>query len=164
MYLRDFFDYKNRLAEDLMTHENIVKLLNKDLTLDNAEQLMYRQIFPYEYVPETIENAQTFICFDVDLKRSVSKTFYNPVLYIWVFTHKSMQRLPDGGLTVDSLCSAIAEAIDGSRFYGLGTLELYSVSRFAPQTAYLGKVMTFNMTEFKRLSPTGKEVPNNRKL
>ena len=61
------------------------------------------------------------------------------------------------------LASAIAKAINGSRYYGLGELDLYSVKRFAPITDYQGKVMTFHATDFNRLSPTGMPVPSNRK-
>ena len=94
----------------------------------------------------------------------MNKTFLQPVLYIWIFTHKSKLRLPNGrGARIDKLCSEIAKTINGSRQYGLGELDLYSVKRFAPITDYQGKILTFYATEFNRLSPTGKPVPSNRK-
>ena len=86
-----------------------------------------------------------------------------PAIYVWVFTHKSKMRLPEGGVRVDKLCSEIAKELNGSRYYGLGELDLYAVKRFAPMTDYQGKVMTFMATDFNRLSPTGKPIPTNRK-
>ena len=80
-----------------------------------------------------------------------------------MFTHKSKIRLPEGGVRTDKLCSEIAKAINGSRFYGLGELDLYSVKRFAPITDYQGKVMMFQATDFNRFSPSGKPIPSNRK-
>jgi len=63
------------------------------------------------------------VCFDVDIQRSYNKTFYKPVLYIWVFAHRSNLRLPDGGgVRTDKLCSEICKKINGSRYYGLGQL------------------------------------------
>lgn len=163
MQLSEFFDYKNKLMEDLLTNSEIVKLLDDSVELKNAKQLAYTHVFPYEYIPDTVEEAKTFICFDVDVQESINKTFLLPTLYIWVFSHKSRLRLLEGGVQTDKLVSEIAKAINGSRFYGLGELDLYSVKRFTPVTDYQGKVMTFHAKEFNRLSPNNKPVPSNRK-
>ena len=164
MQLEEFFDYKNQLVADLLTNDKIVRLLTDDCTyINNPENLVYNQVFPYEYIPETIEHGQTFICCDVDIQKSVNKTFLLPVLYVWVFTHKSKLRLPEGGVRTDKLASEISKTINGSRYYGLGELHLYSAKRFAPITDYQGKVLTFQATEFNRFTPTGKPVPANRK-
>lgn len=164
MQLDEFFRYKNQLMEDLLTNPEIVKLLDDNCTpADTPERLVYKQVFPFEYIPDTIEHGQTFICCDVDVQRSLNKTFLIPALYVWVFSHKSKLRLPEGGVRTDRLCSEIAKAINGSRYYGLGELDLYSVKRFAPITDYQGKVMLFQAQEFNRTSPTGKPVPSNRR-
>lgn len=164
MQLDEFFDYKNQLMEDLLTNQTIVRLLSDDCeVIDEPETLMYQQVFPFEYVPDTVEHGQTFICCDVDIQRSVNKTFLLPALYIWVFTHKSKLRLPEGGVRTDRLVSEITESINGSRNYGLGELDLYSVKRFAPITDYQGKVMMFQATDFNRLAPSNKPIPSNRK-
>lgn len=164
MQLEEFYDYKNQLMDDLLTNPDIVRLLDDDChPTDKPENLVYTQVFPFEYIPDTIEHGQTFICCDVDIQRSLNKTFLMPVLYVWVFSHKSKLRLPEGGVRTDKLCSEIAKAINGSRFYGLGELDLYSAKRFAPITDYQGKVLTFQAQEFNRTLPTGKPVPSNRK-
>lgn len=163
MQLSEFFDYKNQLMKDLLTNSEIVKLLDGAVYMDDAKGLAYTNVFPFEYIPDTVEKAKTFICFDVDVQESINKTYLLPTLYIWVFSHKSKLRLPDGGVLTDKLASEIAKAINGSRFYGLGELDLYSVKRFAPVTDYQGKVMTFRAKEFNRSSPNTKPVPSNRK-
>ena len=163
MQLSEFFDYKNKLMEDLLTNPEVVKLLDDSVEMRNASSLAYTHVFPYEYIPDTVEHAKTFICFDVDVQESINKTFLLPTLYIWVFSHKSKLRLREGGVQTDKLVSEIAKSINGSRFYGLGELDLYSVKRFAPVTDYQGKVMTFHAKEFNRLSPNTKPIPSNRK-
>lgn len=165
MQLDELFDYKSRIMQDLLTNKEIVKLLDdNEKGVPNPEELIYKQLFPYEYVPETVTQGQTFICCDVDIQKVMSKTFLAPYLYIWVFTHKSKIRLRDGGVRTDKLCAKIAEELNGSRYYGLGELELSSAKRFYPIEDYLGRVLTFNATDFNRLSPSGKSVPANRKL
>lgn len=161
--LDEFFDYKNRLMQDLLTNKDIVKLVNEDLDFNKSKSLAYTQVFPYEYVPDTVEQGKTFVCFDVDIQKSVNKTYLLPTLYVWVFTHKSKLRLPEGGVRTDKLCSEIAEIMNGSRNYGLGELDLYSVKRFAPMTDFQGKVMSFYAVDFNRLHNSNTQIPTNRK-
>lgn len=163
MYLQDFFDYKNKLMEDLLTNEEVVRLLDADIEMEDAPRLAYKQVFPCEYVPETVHDGATFICFDVDIQEAVDKTFYSPTLYIWVFSHRSQLRLPEGGVRTDKLCSEIAKQIDGSREYGLGQIKLYSVRRFAPMTDYQGKCLTFRMKEFSKVYDGNRYMPSKRK-
>lgn len=162
--LDEFFDYKNKLMEDLLTNESIVKLINEEVSLENSKVLRYTQVFPAEYVPDTVENGRTYVCFDVDIQKPVGKTYILPTIYIWVFTHRSKLFMPNGGgVRTDKLCSKIADVINGSRSYGLGELDLYSVKRFAPMTDFQGKVMTFCAKDFNRLHNPTKPTPSNRK-
>lgn len=164
MNLDELFDYKNQLMNDLLTNDRIVQLLCDDgKRIEDPHAFVYTQVFPYEFVPETIEHGRTFICCDVDVQRSLNKTYLLPVLYIWVFTHKSKLRLPEGGVRTDRLACEIARTINGSRDYGLGELDFYSIKRFAPLTEYQGKIMTFQAHDFNRVTPTGMGIPANRK-
>lgn len=164
MQLEDFFDYKNRFMEDILTNEKIVSLLSDEkIPIEEAGSLVYKQVFPFEYIPETINDGSTFICCDVDIDRSLSKPFYLPTLYVWVFSHRSRLCLPEGGVRTDKICSEICKAINGSLMYGLGELELQSAKRFAPVSDYNGKVMTFHTKEFSKTFNGSKPVPANRK-
>ena len=160
--LDEFFDYKNKLMEDLLTNKSIIGLVDEKISIEKARSLAYTQFFPLEYIPETVEEGKTLICFDVDIQESVNKTYLLPTLYVWVFVHKSKLRLPEGGLRTDKLCSAIAGVINGSREYGLGELNLFSVKRYAPMTDFHGKVMVFHAKDFNR-TYTPKPIPSNRK-
>lgn len=163
MQLQEFFDYKNQLMEDLLTNEEIVKLINDNVDIANAKSLVYTQVFPCEYVPDTAEKGYTYICMDVDIQSAVNKTYLLPTLYIWVFAHRSRLRLPEGGVRTDKLCNEICKAISGSLNYGLGHLNLSSVKRFAPMTDYQGKCMIFHATDFNRQYDGMKLIPSNRK-
>ena len=164
MQVQDFFDYKNQLMNDLLTNEDIVKLIEDDINVEDAGWLAYKRVFPYEFVPETVQDGKTFICFDVDIQRVQDKTFLYPTLFVWVFTHKSLLRLPDGGgVRTDRLCHEICKQINGSREYGLGELNLYSIKRFVPMTDFQGKVITFTAKEFNRQYDANKYTPGNRK-
>lgn len=161
--LDEFFDYKNTLMKDLLTDESIVTLINEEVSLENAKALRYQQIFPCDYVPDTVEVGKTYVLFDVDIQKPMGKTYLLPTIYVWVFTHKSKLFLPEGGVRTDKLCSRIASVLNGSRYYGLGELDLYAVKRYAPMTDFSGKVMTFYAKDFNRLHNPNQQIPANRK-
>lgn len=162
MELAEFFDYKNRFMKDLCCNREIVTLItDKDDSKVPNHTLAYSQVYPYEFVPETVDDGQTFVCFDVDVAEVINKTFYVPVLYVWIFTHKSKMRLQAGGIRTDKLASEIDKVLNGNRFYGLGELDLYNVGRFSPITDYQGRVLTYYAKDFNRSS--SKQPPSNRK-
>ena len=167
MHLEEFFDYKNKLMKDICQSESIVRILkhipdDQEVVLP-ATDLIYTQLYPYEFVPETVDKAKTFICFDVDILTVPNQTYYCPALYIWVFTHKSNMRSDGGGITVDNVCGEIDKILNGNRTYSLGTLDLYSVHRFSPANDYLGRVLTYSATDFNRDGRYKHPLPMNRK-
>ena len=163
MQLHEFFDYKNQLMKDILTNEKIVHLINPDIAMEDANSLAYTQVFPSEYIPETVDDGKTYVMFDVDVNTTYEKTFYEPILYIWIMVHGSQMRLPTGGVRSDELCSEIAEAINGSFNYGLGALDFLSARRYAPMTDYVGKVLTFKARDFNKVYDPTRPIPKNRK-
>lgn len=160
--LRFFYNYKNRLMEDILTNGRIVKLIDPTVAEEDGASLIYDCVFPYEYLPETAELGRTYVCVDVDITKVPGKTYLSPVIYIWVFTHKSVLRLEEGGVRPDEIACEIDNLLNGSRFYGLGELDLEQVKRFAPMSDYIGKMMIYRATDFNRRGPTGKPIPSNR--
>ena len=166
MHLEEFYDYKNKLMQDLCSDPDIVRLVtgNSNATVPNHD-LPYTQVFPYEYVPETVDDGKTYICIEVDIASVPNKTFYLPVVYVWAFTHKSRMRVQTdkgGSVLVDELAAAIDRVVNGSRYYGLGTLELDSAPHFKPVTDYLGRALIYRTREFNR--PKGRiDAPADRK-
>lgn len=107
-HLEEFYDYKNRLMEDLLTNDTIVDLIKPtNKTITDPTELVYTQVFPYEYLPDTIDNGETFILCDVDINNGTKAMTLTAALYIWIITHKSNMRLPEGGVRTDKICSEI---------------------------------------------------------
>lgn len=169
MNLDELFDYKNQFFSDVLGNEKLIKLVNEDKTLETAPSLMYTQLYPYEYIPDTVEHGYTFICAEVDVQSGMSRVnnsvrlLYKPVLEIWVLVHKSKLRLPEGGVRFDAICSEIANTINESLFYGIKGLRLYSVKPFSPATDYKGKAMTFVAEDINWLNDHTRKIPTNRK-
>lgn len=163
MQLEELYDYKNLLMKHLCCDAEVVKTVtgNDDAVVPNHD-LPYYQIFPFEYIPETVNDAKTFICFDMDIVSVPNKTVYIPVIYVWVCAHKSQLRAKEGGCTLDKMAVAVNRLLNGNRYYGLGKLKLDSVRRFQPITDYYGRALTFYSKDFneKWAKP---DIPSNRK-
>lgn len=163
MHLDELFHYKNQLLEDMLTDEEIVHLINDDVDLEHAGSLVWDQVMPVEFYPDTVELGRVYVCCDVDVKKVYNSTFYSPVLHIWVFVHKDLLRLKEGGVRTDKLCHLIDKKINGSLFYGLGKLELQSVNRFSVVSDYTGKVLTYEARDFNKTFDPTKEIPSKRR-
>lgn len=163
MHLEEFFDYKNRFVKDILTTDDIVELIDPNHMYRNPKDMVYDNINPYEFYPETIEKGKVYVCCDVDIIEVGDKPLYSLALYVWIFAHKSVLQLPDGGVRTDALCSKIDEKINGSWYYGLGKLELDYVKRFAPMADYTGKVMRYVAKDFNRVYNPKPDKPTNRK-
>lgn len=51
MYLDELFYYKNKLMEDLVTNDRIIKLLQDEADPNKKpEDYIYTQLYPYELV------------------------------------------------------------------------------------------------------------------
>ena len=164
MLLEELFDYKNELMKVLCSNKSVVRLITDDEAADIPNHhLAYKNIFPFEYVPDTIGNGGTFICYDVDVLDVQNRTYLYPVLYVWIFTHKSKLRLPEGGIRLDSLAIEINKELNGSRHFGLGELQLGRVDRFVPIDDFQGRCLTFYAKDFNNINPS-KRAPVNRRI
>lgn len=163
MHLEEFYDYKNRLVKDLLTDKDIVELIDPNHMYEDPIDMVYDNINPYEFYPETIEKGKVYVCCDVDVESTGERPYYTLRLHVWVFAHKSILPLPEGGVRTDKLCAAIDKKINGSPYYGLGPLELYSSKRFAPLADYTGKMLSYRATDFNRVHNYKKDRPANRK-
>ena len=164
MLLEELFEYKNELMKMLCSNKAILELLT-DKTVDKVPDhtMAYKNIFPFEFIPDTVDKGETFICYDVDIIDVENKTFLYPVIYVWVFTHKSKLRLPQGGARLDALAVEINKELNGSRYFGLGELYLKRVDRFAPISDYQGRCLTFYAKDFNNTLPS-KKPPINRRI
>lgn len=165
--LDEFFAYKNQLLEDVLTNEKIFDLLNDRGVYGAPEEMIGKCVFPYEYLPtpdaSPVENAQTFLCCDVDIQKAFAiSTYLTATLYVWVFTHDVLMPAPGGGVRTDIIASEISKKLNGSYDYGLGRLDLDYVKRISPIQRYQGRVLRFITSDWNRLNPTGQKPPANR--
>lgn len=149
MLLKEFFAYKNKIMKMFCENEDLVKLVVNQEDADGLK-MPYSYIYPFEFIPETNDKGQTFICYDVDIPEVDNDVICRPVIWIWIFTHKNLLHLPEGGVRTDKIAEVIDGMLNGNRDIGLGELDLKTVARFSPQKDYQGRVLAYQAAETNR--------------
>ena len=134
----------------ICTSDRIVELLklNTDPVGIQGRDMRYKRIFPYNYVPYTIETAQTFICFTVTAPNVKDNLIAELRLTVYVFTHQDIMRT-DSGVRTDLLVSEIDKLLNGSTKYGLGKVSLRACDVMqVPAQGYSGLYSVYTVKDF----------------
>lgn len=150
MHLDEITKYKQEIMKQICKNEAILQYIRPKNAPDMAgRDMLYKYVFPYSYVPETTQEASTFLCFDVDIPNVQNRTFKDCRIMVWMFCHNSLMRC-EKGTRLDLLADEIDRMLNGSRAFGLGTLELDEALRFHPVADYWGRELAYNAVDFNR--------------
>lgn len=117
---QEIIDYKLQAMNALINEDNIVKAINaKDSSgeLIEAGDLFYTHIFPYAYIPETLDVAGCYVTFEISMPSvSTINYFFKEILItITIICHQSMMQMKEGeplGSTGATRTDYISVAID----------------------------------------------------
>lgn len=143
-------EYKRKIMTYLSTNKQIVELCGGEF----GKKQNGRIFFPYEYVPETIEETFCGVCFDVESQRGEVAAYDTMLMYFFIFCHYGMASAPDlPGLRYDMIAHQITRDLDDKPFFGIGKCQLrmnqiYVARRMAREMR--GRVLTFTVTDFSQ--------------
>lgn len=152
--IKDLGSYKNKLISALLNSNDICELMlnKKTYTDDEAESLVYTQIFPYLYVDETQNEVLSYICIESDIPHIPTNTIKDMKLTIWAYCHKSGMKYSKKGYSgtkTDILADMIERQLRESNKFGIGKLELKSVTYFFPSKIHYGRQLIYSIPDFK---------------
>ena len=118
-------DWKNKAIELVISQDEIMELLDMDEV--EADDPMYARIFPYNHIPQTIEETKVYITFTVNIPKI---TFNNvrayPRLTVRVIAHQERMKLNMAGVSatrIDYIAKLIVNLLTKNDF-GYGKLKL----------------------------------------
>lgn len=153
--LKELTEYRKEIMKTLCSDEEIVKLVtDKENPLVPNRSLMYKNIFPYAYTPDTVKEIDTFICFRITVPEVFNKTCKQMKITFYIFTHQSLIRTQDG-LRPDLIGEAIEKLFNGSLNIGLGRVSLEGMDDISPITDYHGIALEYSVLEYNRPSING---------
>lgn len=149
MYLEELSKYKIEIMKRLCLNSEIQSLILLSKSQNQGREMMYKNIFPYAFVPDTVTNSSTFICFDLEVQRVENRTFKDINILFWIFTHQSLMRT-ENGIRTDILANEIDKIMNGNKDLGLGTVDLKKVLRVNPAKDYYGRMLVYRSVDFNR--------------
>lgn len=153
--LRELTEYRNTVMRTLCSDEEIVKLVTgqNDAPVP-CRDLMYKNIYPYAYTPDTTKETNTFVCFRLTVPEVMNKTYKKMNITFYIFTHQDLIRTKDG-LRPDLIGEALERLFNGSLDLGLGRVELMGMDDISPITGYHGIAVEYSVLEYNRPSING---------
>lgn len=95
-YLSELTEYKRRIANLIVNDEMLVELISgeKGKALPAAD-LIGKNVFLYDYVDDTLKDARTLVCLEIDEQDYTSPTARDFELHVYVCVHKSQMNFID---------------------------------------------------------------------
>lgn len=124
----DKSEYKQKTMIELISDEDIVKLINQPKYTDDPSELIWKYIFPYIRISETQEETATFILLEVNVPKvsTVNYFFKDMLLTVGILTHAEWMKTEYGGTRNDLLSGIIIDKFNGNRDVVGNELELVS--------------------------------------
>lgn len=158
-YLDDLISYKENVIKALTSSQEIMGLLANDPKIDlegeEAENLVERNFFDYDYIDGTLERHDAYIMVDAELVQPTSGTFNKWYLYVQVVCAKSFndvdKKLFRGlkGNRRDNLSRYADVLLNGSRDYGVGRLTLLSAAPANVPDKFTSFLLTYEIQGFR---------------
>lgn len=152
--LKDIGLYKNKILSTLINSEDFCNamLIGKEYSEDNADALIYTQLFPYMYIDETQTEVLPYTCFDIKIPYIPNGSIKKIQIIFWACSHKQCMQyhMKDYiGTRVDILSDAIERALHDSKEFGIGKINLTSVGYVFPNTKYCTRELVFDVSDFR---------------
>lgn len=95
-YLSELTEFKRRIANLIVNDEMLVELISGEQgkTLPAAD-LIGKNVFLYDFVDDTLKDARTLVCLEIDEQDSTSPTARDFELHVYVCVHKSQMNFID---------------------------------------------------------------------
>lgn len=158
-YLDELINYKENVIAALAGSQSVMGLLankpNLDLESSEAEELLERNIFDYDYIDGSLERHDAYIMVDDELIQPTSGTFNKWYLYVQIVCAKAFNDIDKKifrgvkGNRRDNLAREIDMLLNGSRDYGVGKLALLSVSPATVPDKFTSLLLTYEIRDFR---------------
>lgn len=157
-YGSEIIEYKNKIASALLGNDEIVKTVfevippEKAADFESPDDLLYQYIFPFDYIPETIQEVGCYICYEIEVPKvsRVNYFFKDIVLNFNIICNQKTMRTSYGATRTDYL-SHLIELLFNGREYGYEKLELVSSVPGHVSQVHRSRTLRFTTLETNRL-------------
>ena len=120
--------YKRKLITSIVNSPDLIALINDNYVDEgecvNSDDLIYKQIFPFYYIPDTQTKAQSYVIMKVNGLGVKNKIYNKAEVYICVISHQEIMQAKGGGTRIDLMGEIIEDLFNGRDDFGFGEMEL----------------------------------------
>ncbi len=118
--------WKNKTISLILNNDEIMNCL--ELDEQEQEEPIYTRIFPYNHIPQTLDETKVYITISVSVPEiTFNKIWAYPKLVIRVISHQDKMKLTKAGISatiIDYLSQLISKMLIGKSEFGYGKLQL----------------------------------------
>ena len=145
--------YKNKLMSSIINSPELIALVNdsyiEDGEIIDANGLVYKQIFPFYYIPDTQTETLSYVIMKVNGLGVSGKIYNKAEVYICVMSHQDIMQVEDAdGTRIDLMGEIIEDLFNGRDDFGFGEMELKSNAEININTTYRGRELRFFVEDF----------------
>ena len=145
--------YKNKLMSSIINSPELIALVNdsyiEDGEIIDANGLVYKQIFPFYYIPDTQTETLSYVIMKVNGLGVSGKIYNKAEVYICVMSHQDIMKVEDAnGTRIDLMGEIIEDLFNGRDDFGFGEMELKSNAEININTTYRGRELRFFVEDF----------------
>ena len=144
--------YKRKLISSIVNSPNLISLINSDYIEDgecvDSEKLVYKQIFPFYYIPDTQKEAKSYVIMKVNGLGMKNKIYNKAEVIICVISHQDIMEMKTGETRIDSMGEMIEELFNGRDDFGFGEMELKFNHEDEINTNHRCRVLKFVVEDF----------------
>lgn len=150
-------DYKRKLMSSIVTSPALISLIDDSYVVngecvnadDEENGLIYKQIFPYYYTPQTQSPELSYIMMKVDGLGVTDNIYTSAEIYICAAAHQNIMRVNDSIDTrIDLMSEVIEELFNGREDFGFGKMKLASSTETDINSVIKGRVLKFVVEDF----------------
>lgn len=137
--------WKDKAINMILNNDEILPLFEK--SEEELEEIVYANIFPYGYIPETQQNVELYITIECSIPKMVYRQVWeHPFLTVRLICHQDKMRLNKAGVSatrLDFLSTLIDNLFNGTDGWGYGKLSLVSNIEYSLSDKYKCREMIF---------------------
>ena len=144
--------YKKKLITSIVNSPDLISFVN-DNYVDSGEcidsdELIYKQIFPFYYVPDTQTKAQSYVMIKVNGLGVKNKIYNKAEVFVCVASHQDIMQTKDGGTRIDLMSEIVEELFNGRDDFGFGEMELKYNMEDEINTTHRCRILKFMVEDF----------------
>lgn len=145
-------EYRQKIMSAIINDKDICELVLdrtiSEIDSDIQDELTDKYIFKYAFVPDSIDEENTYITFDLSAQRmSNSPLFKNITLSFFMFSHHNIMRYSTGDLRTDLIDERIQSLFNENRDFGFGIMYCESDSPLRIGNAHYGRQLSFKVKD-----------------